>query len=66
MVLSEEISITSHIVQYANVCVCEARMCVCVSLSVCVTVPVCPGLSWCEVGEQIGGQQGGQARVTPI
>lgn len=24
-----------------------------------------PGLSWCEVGEQIGGQQGGQARVTP-
>lgn len=57
MVLSEEISIRSHTALCANVCV---------SLSVCVPIPVCPGLSWCEVGEQIGGQQGGQARVTPV
>lgn len=57
MVLSEEISIRSHAAQCASACV---------SLSVRVPIPVCSGLSWCEVGEQIGGQQGGQARVTPV
>lgn len=40
----------------------DAKLCTCASLS---SVPVCLSLSWCEVGEQIGGQQGGQARVTP-
>lgn len=64
MVLSEEISITSHTTQSASVNV-STCVYVCVFLRVCVPIPVCPGLSWCEVGEQIGGQQGGQARVTP-